>query len=108
MPLRALDFESSASTVPPLGQPQNIYSEGLGVRQYLSAALRVPSASSRRGTLAVRTARFGTAVRAVPSDVYGRCIDHVLDMRGVEFFDHLDGCTAVFGDLVNVGPLHEP
>ena len=53
--------------------------------------------------------RFGgAAVRPLPSDVNGRRVDHVLDVRGVKFLDHLDAGAAVLRDLVDVGPFHQP
>jgi hypothetical protein len=44
----------------------------------------------------------------VPTDIHRGRIDHVLDMRRVKFLDHLNTGTAVFGELVDVGPFHEP
>lgn len=46
--------------------------------------------------------RFG------PTDIDGRRIKGTLDMRGVELLDHFDAGAAVFGDLVDVGTLHQP
>ncbi|MEA3011603.1 MAG: hypothetical protein QOD42_148, partial [Sphingomonadales bacterium] len=36
-----------------------------------------------------------------------RGVEPVLDVRGAEVFDHLDAGAAVFGDLVDVGALHQ-
>jgi len=49
----------------------------------------------------LRGASFGRA------DVDGGGVERVLDMRGVEFLDHLDAGAAVLGDLVYVGAFHE-
>ena len=37
----------------------------------------------------------------------GGGIEGVLEMDGIVLFNHLDGCAAVLGDLIDVGPLHE-
>jgi hypothetical protein len=42
-----------------------------------------------------------------PHDVDRRCIKVRLDVRHLIFLDHLDAGTAVFGDLVDVGPFHK-
>ena len=42
-----------------------------------------------------------------PPHVDGRGVEHVLDVRGVEFLDHLHAGAAVLGDLINVRPLHQ-
>src|ERR1700743_563321 len=95
MPLRALDFESSASTSSTTRAHRYLYSEADGVRQVLSAALRVPFACTRRRAFRVRFPLGTFPARPVSSDVDRRSIDHVLDMRGVEFLDHLDAGAAV-------------
>ena len=79
-----------------------------GVRQQLSASLRVPCALAFSRAFRVHGALFGRAVRPVPPDVYRRRIDHVLDMRGVEFLDHFDRGPAILGDLVDVCSFEEP
>ena len=37
-----------------------------------------------------------------------RCIERVLDVRRVEFLDHLHARPAVLRDLVDVRALHQP
>ncbi len=37
-----------------------------------------------------------------------RSIKHVLDGRRIVFLHHLDAGVAVLGDLIDVGPLHQP
>jgi hypothetical protein len=41
------------------------------------------------------------------ANVDGGRIERVLDVRRVEFLDHLDAGAAVLGDLVDVGAFHE-
>ena len=49
-----------------------------------------------------------------PSPLFGaahvdrRSIQHVLDLRRIVFLDHLDAGAAVFRNLVDVCPLHQP
>lgn len=47
----------------------------------------------------------GTAARAFHIDCGS--IQHIGYVDGVMFLDHFNGGTAVFGQLINVGPLHE-
>jgi len=60
------------------------------------------------GALRVRFALRGGGVRRLSTNIYGGSIDRVLQVRGVEFLDHLDGGAAVLGDLVDVGAFHQP
>ena len=39
--------------------------------------------------------------------INGGGVQRILDMRGVVILDHLDAGAAVFGDLVDVRPLHQ-
>ena len=39
-------------------------------------------------------------------DVDSSSVDDVLDVGSVILLDHFDACTAVLGDLVDVGSLH--
>src|SRR4029079_19524013 len=41
------------------------------------------------------------------SHIDDRGIHHVLDVGGVELLDHLNAGTAILGDLINVGALHQ-
>ena len=64
----------------------------------------------------VRASPRGSAVRPFfwdgrcrrPSDINCRRVDHVLNVRGVEFFDHFHAGAAVLGYLINVSTLHQP
>jgi hypothetical protein len=38
----------------------------------------------------------------------GGSIKHRLDVGRIEFLDHLHARATVLGDLVDVGPLHQP
>ena len=42
------------------------------------------------------------------SDIDRRGIQGVFEMERVVFLDHLDPSPAVFGDLVDVRPFHQP
>ena len=68
----------------------------------------MPELTVRFSALRVRFALSRTGVRPLASDVDRRSIDHVLDVRGVEFLDHLDAGATVLGDLIDVCTLHEP
>ncbi len=39
-----------------------------------------------------------------PHDIDDRCVKGGFDVRGIEFLDHFDGSSAVFGDSIDVGP----
>lgn len=43
-----------------------------------------------------------------PPHIDDRGVDHILDVRGIEFLDHLHAGAAVLGDLVDVGAFHQP
>ena len=42
------------------------------------------------------------------TDIDRRRIKGALDVRRIEFLDHLDAGAAVLGDLVDVGTLYQP
>ena len=55
---------------------------------------------------ALRLARRRFRLLGTPN-IDDRSIDHVFDVGGVKFLDHLDAGAAVFRDLIHVGPLHQ-
>jgi hypothetical protein len=54
------------------------------------------------------SAFLALAALAGAHDVDRSGVERVLEMRGVEFFDHLDAGATILGDLIDVCPLHEP
>ena len=52
--------------------------------------------------------RFGCRRWFGTTDIDGSGIKSAFDVRGVAFLDHLDASAAVFGDLEDVGTLHQP
>lgn len=55
-----------------------------------------------------RSVRFFPCRGLRLTDVDRRGIERALDMRSVEFLDHLDAGPAIFSDLIDVCPLHQP
>ena len=56
---------------------------------------------------ASRSLRAWDRRRSPPDEIHSRNIDHILEMGGIELFDHLNGGAAVLRDLINVGAFHE-
>jgi hypothetical protein len=106
--LSELDFESSASTnfTTPAAR--------VSIAPSKDAAKTFLAPLQRHGFHAA-LARFAFASRSGPrsfdpltTHIHGGRIDHVLDMRRVEFLDHLDAGAAVLSNLIDVGALHQP
>lgn len=97
------NFESVASTSSATPACQAIYNVG-GI-----------SPTKKNGQSHVRS-NLGVLRREYPwclalnlgfTNVDRRGVQRCLEVDGVVFFNHLNTCAAVFGDLVDVSPLHQ-
>jgi hypothetical protein len=106
----------------PLNGPKNDGASGPYFKPRLFGKLyRIRSRSSRpapwarlhlawlQGNVVVDGFRFAGRPRPPRAhNIDRRGVERVLDVSRVEFLDHLDAGAAVLGDLIDVGPFHEP
>ena len=83
----------------------------LPIPPYRPAAFIAAATASSKPNRSLQVVGFASLSlcgdRALPY-VDRRGVEHGLDVRGVEFLDHLDAGAAVFRALVDVRTLHEP